>query len=189
MLCCPGVIFHTRKQEGCPPALGQCPIWHSCLGGATCHLGYLACIHIPDKADQSLQQGKPNHCNTKSNLSRWCVLYNNIFRKWKNFRLVTTATLFWVFEMKSTTKKVETDLLLANMMVQARFTFMNAVLCTGCLYWPGWEEKERFLNQETQDLDFNTLNNKYISKHLQVILQRIPGNFTEIKRLAKVCKG
>lgn len=44
VLCWPGVIFHTRKQEGCPPALVQCPIWHSCLGDAVCHLCFLACI-------------------------------------------------------------------------------------------------------------------------------------------------
>lgn len=44
VLCWPGVIFHTRKQEGCPPALVQCPVWHSCLGDAVCHLCFLACI-------------------------------------------------------------------------------------------------------------------------------------------------
>jgi len=44
--------------------------------------------------------------------------------------------------MKSITTKVKTDLLVPNMVVRACFTFTNALLCTDCLCWPGWEERD-----------------------------------------------
>lgn len=42
------------------------------------------------------------------------------------------------------------------------------------------EKKEWFLDQATQDLAFNILNNRYISKHLPMQLQRIPDNFIKM---------
>lgn len=49
------------------------------------------------KQTRALQQTKPNHYNRKSNVPSWCILYNNIFRKRKIFRLESQQPYFFFF--------------------------------------------------------------------------------------------